>query len=74
MRRPCFGTPRTGTRRSTKVEGSRRAANTAATKAEATAKGKQMAQKRHVEHIIRNKDGEIGQRNSYGNDPRNIPG
>lgn len=57
-----------------KVEGSRRAANTAATKAEATAKGKQMAQKRHVEHIIRNKDGQIGQRNSYGNDPRNIPG
>ena len=47
-----------------KVEGSRRAANTAATKAAATAKGKLMAQQRQVEHIIRNEDGEIGQRNS----------
>lgn len=27
-----------------------------------------------VEHIIQNKDGQIGQRNSYGRDPRNVPG
>ena len=57
-----------------KVEGSSRAANTATTKTEATAKGREMAKERHSEHIIRNQDGKIGQRNSYGNDPRNIPG
>ncbi|MFJ7213572.1 DUF2188 domain-containing protein [Amycolatopsis sp. NPDC098790] len=57
-----------------KVEGRSRAANTAATKAEATAKGREMAKDCRAEHIIRNQDGKIGERNSYGNDPRNIPG
>jgi hypothetical protein len=57
-----------------KVEGSSRAANTADTKAAAEAKGREMAQKRKVEHIIRNQDGQIGERNTYGHDPRDIPG
>jgi hypothetical protein len=57
-----------------KVQGSSRAANTHATKAEAQKKGRQMARARKVEHIIKNKDGSIGARNSYGNDPRKIPG
>ena len=52
-----------------KVEGSRRAANTHDTKAAAQAAGRTMAERRKVEHIIKNKDGQIGQRNSYGNDP-----
>ena len=30
--------------------------------------------KNKVEHIIQNKDGQIGQRNSYGHDSRNVPG
>jgi hypothetical protein len=33
-----------------------------------------MAMSRKVEHIICKMDGTIGERNSYGNDPRNIPG
>ncbi|MFJ7218896.1 DUF2188 domain-containing protein [Amycolatopsis sp. NPDC098790] len=59
-----------------KVEGSSRAANTAGTKDEATAKGRDMAKERGVEHIIRNIDGKIGERNTYprSRDPRNIPG
>jgi hypothetical protein len=57
-----------------KVEGNTRASNTADTKAEAQAAGRDMAKDRHVEHIIRNKDGEIGQRNSYGHDPRKSKG
>jgi hypothetical protein len=57
-----------------KVEGSSRAANTADTKAEAQARGREMAKARKVEHIIRNQDGTIGERNTYGHDPRNIPG
>jgi hypothetical protein len=27
-----------------------------------------------VEHIIQNEHGQIGQRNSYGHNPRNLPG
>jgi Uncharacterized protein conserved in bacteria (DUF2188) len=52
-----------------KVEGSSRAAHVGGTKAEQQAVGRGMAVERKVEHIIENKDGEIGQRNSYGNDP-----
>ena len=57
-----------------KVEGSTRAASTHDTKAEAVEKGRAMARERKVEHFIRNQDGQIGERNTYGHDPRNIPG
>jgi hypothetical protein len=33
-----------------------------------------MAQDRAVEHTIRKIDGTIGEKNSYGNDPRNVKG
>jgi hypothetical protein len=36
--------------------------------------GSDLARAAKVEHIIRNLDGTIGERNSYGHDPRNIPG
>jgi len=52
-----------------KVEGSRRAAHTGGTKAQQQAIGRKMAQSRKVEHTIRNLDGTIGQKNSYGRDP-----
>lgn len=51
------------------VEGGQRASNSADTKAEAEKVGRDMARDRHVEHLIHNKDGQIGERNSYGNDP-----
>jgi hypothetical protein len=51
-------------------EGSTRALDTFATKAEATAAGRKRAWAEKVEHIIHTRDGRIGQRNSYGNDPR----
>ena len=44
------------------------------TKAEAVTAGRDLARQRKVEHIIKNQDGQIAERNSYGNDPRNIPG
>jgi uncharacterized protein DUF2188 len=43
-----------------KIEGSSRVANAARTKAEAQKKGREMAVKRKVEHLIHNKDGTIG--------------
>ena len=39
------------------------------TKAQAQASGRKTAMKQGAEHIIHNKDGKIGSRNSYGNDP-----
>lgn len=52
-----------------KVEGSSRAAHTGGTKAEQQAIGREMARDRGVEHTIRNLNGQIGGKNSYGNDP-----
>jgi hypothetical protein len=56
------------------VEGGDRASNSAATKADAQATGRDMARERKVEHLIHNLDGTIGERNSYGNDPTRSPG
>ena len=44
------------------------------TKEPAVAAGRDEARARKVEHIIRNLDGTIGERNSYGHDPRDVPG
>lgn len=52
-----------------KVEGSTRAAHAGGTRAEQSEIGRNMAQARHVEHTIRNRDGTIGEKNSYGHDP-----
>jgi hypothetical protein len=43
-------------------------------KENAVREGAEHARERKVEHIIRKLAGTIGERNSYGNDPRNIPG
>jgi hypothetical protein len=48
-----------------RIQGNHRASNTAETKAEAQAKGRQMAQERGVEHIIKKRDSTIGERNIY---------
>ena len=52
-----------------KVQGSSRAAHVGGNKAEQTAIGRQMAKDRGAEHTIKNMDGKIGRKNSYGNDP-----
>jgi Uncharacterized protein conserved in bacteria (DUF2188) len=56
-----------------KLEGSSRFLNRAPTKREAQALGRERAMKDKVEHIIKNRDGQIGQRNSYGHDPTQRP-
>ena len=43
-------------------------------KEDAVREGRDEARERKVEHIIRNLDGTIGERNTYGHDPRDIPG
>lgn len=53
-------------------QGNSRASSVHDTKAEAQSAGRQMARERHVEHIIKNKDGRIGKgpgsKQSYGKD------
>ncbi|MFV8295995.1 DUF2188 domain-containing protein [Mycolicibacterium fortuitum] len=48
-----------------RTQGGQRASNTAETKAEARAAGRQMAIDRGVEHVIKKMDGTIGDRNTY---------
>jgi hypothetical protein len=43
-------------------------------KDDAVEAGRALAKERGVEHIVKNQDGSIGERSSYGNDPRDIPG
>ena len=57
-----------------KVEGTSEVLGTYPVKAETQAAGRDYARAHKVEHIIRNLDGRIGERNTYGHDPRNIPG
>lgn len=46
----------------------------ASTKKEAQNQGREQAIKNNSENIIHNKDGQISDKNSYGNDPKNIKG
>lgn len=39
------------------------------TKANAEIAGRQKAKQSHTEHVIHNKNGQISEKNSYGNDP-----
>lgn len=40
----------------------------------AVARGRQIAREAKVEHAIHRRDGRITAKNSYGNDPRKVPG
>ena len=50
-------------------QGSSRAFSVGGTKAEQQSTGRAAAKRDGVEHVVKNLDGTIGQRNSYGNDP-----
>ena len=65
-------TSKQGDRWVNKAEGDQHASNSALTKAEAQATGREIAIDRGVEHIIHNQDGRIGRANAYraANNPR----
>lgn len=50
-------------------EGASRASAVFDTQAEAVEAARQTAQREKLEHVIHGRDGEIRERNSYGNDP-----
>jgi hypothetical protein len=55
-------------------EGAKRASKVFTTKAAAQAAGRKTAMRDRVEHLIHDRGGQVAERNSYGNDPRRIPG
>ena len=58
-----------------KQDGAERASSTGhKTQAEAIAKAIEIAKNQGLEHCIHGVDGKIREKNSYGNDPRNIKG
>lgn len=52
-----------------KREGSSKVAKHYPTKAEAQQAGRTTAKREKTEHVIHKRDGKIGEKNSYGNDP-----
>jgi len=57
-----------------KRAGSERVSKVFGTKAEAVNAGRETARRAKTEHIIHTADGKIGERNSYGTDPRDRKG
>lgn len=55
-----------------KVQGNTRASNIHETRAAAVSAGREMARKRKVGHIIKNKNGTVQELTRYGNDPRPV--
>lgn len=57
-------------------QGQGRASNTHETKSKAESVGREMARDRGVEHVIKKKDGTVGERNTYprSRDPRRSKG
>ncbi len=69
-------TSKQGDRWVNKAEGNQNATNSAPTKAQAQAAGRQMAIDRGVEHVVHKENGQIGERNTYPRslDPRSSRG
>lgn len=55
---------------SVKREGASRAANVFGTQAQANARARELAKRSGGERITQKRDGTIGSKDSYGNDPR----
>jgi hypothetical protein len=58
----------------TKIEGESGSEQSHPSRDEAIDAGRDLAQGLKVEHIIRRLDGTIGERSTYGHDPRDIKG
>jgi cytochrome oxidase Cu insertion factor (SCO1/SenC/PrrC family) len=63
-----------GKKWSAKVEGAQKATKTFETQKDTIIKARDMAIKNESELFIHGKDGKIREKNSYGNDPKNVRG
>jgi hypothetical protein len=57
-----------------KVEGDSSPRSTHARKSDAVDSGQALAKSLQVEFVVKNQDGRIAEKDSYGGDPRNTPG
>jgi len=57
-----------------KTIGTKKSAGVYKTKSKAVKQAIEIAKKQKAELFVQNKDGKIGWKNSYGNDPRHIKG
>ena len=57
-----------------KVAGNERASKVCSTQAECREYGIELAKKNNAEFTLHGRNGQIREKNSYGNDPRNIRG
>ena len=73
MPKQVFVSPKDGSW-SVKTVGASRAAGIYDTKSEAVEKAREVAINNHAEMTVQNRDGKIGWKNSYGNDPRESKG
>ena len=68
-KKPPVHTVRRGDGWANRREGSDRVSKVYPTKKEAQQAGRATAKREGTEHLIHKRDGTIGERNSYGNDP-----
>jgi hypothetical protein len=57
-----------------RIEGESEPFASGGTKVQQVAQGRERARADKVEHIIKDLNGRIAERNTYGHDPRDIPG
>lgn len=66
--------PRPDGRWARQKNGTRRAASLHATQADAVSAARAQARRERTELVVKGRDGQVQQRDSFGNDPRNRPG
>jgi hypothetical protein len=63
-----------GTEWHCRIEGEEAPFHTSDIKDRAIEAGREEARNRQVEHLIKNQDGTVAERHTYGDDPRDVPG
>ncbi len=66
--------PRPGGRWAVQTDGTKRADSLHDKKSEATTRGRELAENKKTELVIKNEKGQIVAKDSHGNDPRRIKG
>jgi uncharacterized protein YdaT len=66
--------PRASGRWAVQTDGTQRADSLHDRKSDAVARGRELAGHKHTELVIKNLDGKIASKDSYGNDPRRSKG
>ena len=66
--------PRHNGRWAVQTDSTQRADSLHDRKSDAVKRGRELARNKETELVIKNEDGRIASKNSYGNDPRNIKG